>query len=228
MLSPTALTDISQSHQHAADTAPFASAPPGVVGALRAATAARHELVHRIMPLSVDSIAVDDYLAHLLVLRAWLAPLQAWLDTFCDGPQAAGANRLALIDADLAGPSAYSQELSLPVADATAAPHWSGHRSAAYRWGVSYVIEGSRLGGAVLYAQLRERLAPHPLSYLKVGREALGPRWQAFNFAIGADVQKPDAIREACEGASDAFDSLIGLARQQSETPRASGGWTRG
>jgi heme oxygenase len=79
---------------------------------------------------------------------------------------------------------------------------------------VCYVIEGSRLGGAVLYAQLRERLAPHPLSYLKVGRDALGPQWQVFNREMGVDVQTPDAIREACEGAADAFDSLIVLARR--------------
>lgn len=220
MLTSTDLTDITQSDQHAPGTALEASAPPGVVGALRAATAARHELLHRIMPLSVDSVAVSDYLAHLRVLRAWLAPLQAWLDTFGDGPQGAGAafrmNRLALIDADLADPSADLQASSLPVTDATAAAaaRWRGHRSAAYRWGVCYVIEGSRLGGAVLYAQLRERLAPHPLSYLKVGRDALGPQWQAFNRAMGVDVQTPDAIREACEGAADAFDSLIGLARR--------------
>jgi heme oxygenase len=219
MLLRTDLTDISLSDQHAPGTPPEASAPLGVLGALREATAARHELLHRIMPLSMDSVAVSDYLAHLRVLRAWLAPLQAWLDTFRDGPQVAGAafrmNRLALIDADLADPSADLQALSLPVADATvAAARWSGHRSAAYRWGVCYVIEGSRLGGAVLYAQLRERLAPHPLSYLKVGRDALGPQWQAFNREIGADVQTPDAIREACEGAADAFDSLIVLARR--------------
>ena len=117
MVSATYLTDISQSDQHAPGTSPEASAPPGVVGVMRAATASRHELAHRIMPLSVDSVAVSDYLAHLLILRAWLVPLEAWLDTFGDGPQAAGAavpmNRLALIDADLAGPSAYLPALPL-------------------------------------------------------------------------------------------------------------------
>jgi heme oxygenase (biliverdin-IX-beta and delta-forming) len=221
MLSPTALIDISQSDQHAAGTAPGASALPGVVDALRAATTAQHLLLHRIMPLSVESVALSDYLAHLQVLRAWLVPLRAWLDTFDDGPQTAGAvfctNRLALIDADLTGLPA-PLPLSLRVADATATARWRGHRSAAYRWGVCYVIEGSRLGGAVLYAQLYERLAPHPLSYLKDGREALGPGWKAFNFAIGTHVQEPEAIREACEGASDTFDSLIGLARWPSGT----------
>lgn len=211
--------------QQAAGTAPTAPAPPDVVNALRAATATRHELVHRIMPVSMDSIAVGDYLAHLLVLRAWLAPLQAWLDTFGDGPQAAGAafcmNRLALIDADLADPSVHLHRRSSP-ADATAAARWSGYRSAAFRWGACYVIEGPRLGGAVRYAHLHERLAPHPLSYLKVGRDTLGPHWQAFNHAIEVDVHMPESIREACEGAANAFDSLIDLAQRPSQTTCAS------
>jgi heme oxygenase len=193
-----------------------------VVGALRAATTERHQLVHRIMPLAVDSVDVSDYFAHLLILRAWLAPLQAWLDTFDDGPQAAGAvfcmNRMALIEADLAGQSAHWQTQSSPAADVRATSRWSGHRGTAYRWGICYVIEGSRLGGATLYAQLHGRFAPHPLSYLKVGREALGPHWRSFTSAIGAQVQAPEAIREACEGASDAFDSLSSVAWPGSKT----------
>jgi heme oxygenase len=44
---------------------------------------------------------------------------------------------------------------------------WPLDASPAWRWGVCYVIEGSQLGGAVLYKRLHERLAPHPLRYLK-------------------------------------------------------------
>jgi heme oxygenase (biliverdin-IX-beta and delta-forming) len=224
------LTDISRSEQRAAGAAPVAPTPPGVVSALRAATAERHQLLHRIMPLGVDSIDVSDYFAHLQILRAWLAPLQAWLDTFDDGPQSAGAvfcmNRLALIEADLAGESAHGQTQSSPAPDASATSRWSGRRGTAYRWGICYVIEGSRLGGATLYAQLHERFAPHPLSYLKIGREALGPQWRGFTATIGAQVQAPEAIREACEGAADAFDSLSSVAWLGSKTRRQSSGFS--
>lgn len=193
-----------------------ADANRSVLGALRIATAQRHELLHEIMPLSVKSVALRDYLAHLAILRAWLAPIERWFEGFSDGPQssalAARMNRLALIDADLA-------HVSIQAGDAVSMPsmaddqRWNGAQSAAYRWGVCYVIEGSQLGGAVLYARLKDGLAPHPLGFLNAGREALGARWQAFIRAMSADVHSPAMIDEACRGAADAFDRLIELAR---------------
>ncbi|NYH19018.1 biliverdin-producing heme oxygenase [Paraburkholderia bryophila] len=189
----------------------------GALGALRAATAERHELLHVIMPLSVESVALRDYLAHLAILRNWLEPLEAWLDHFDDGPQAstlpARIDRLALIDADLAHVAARGQDERINVTASSRMQAWRGTQSAAYRWGVCYVIEGSQLGGAVLYARLKDRLAPHPLGYLAVGRETLGARWQAFIRALSADVHTPATIDEACRGAADAFDRLIELAQ---------------
>ncbi|WP_308807638.1 biliverdin-producing heme oxygenase [Pseudoduganella dura] len=114
---------------------------------------------------------------------------------------------LPLIEADLA-------DASLPPVDAALPPaQWQGRDSAAYRWGVAYVIEGSRLGGAVLYRRLAERLAPHPLRYLHNDGVPPGPRWQQFMRALRAHVQGQAAIAEACQGARDAFDSLIALRR---------------
>ncbi|PQV44702.1 biliverdin-producing heme oxygenase [Paraburkholderia sp. BL21I4N1] len=189
----------------------------GALGALRAATAQRHELLHTIMPLSVESVALRDYLAHLAILRDWLAPLEAWLGQFDDGPQAstlpARIDRLALIDADLAHAAARRQAVRVDVSAPARLPVWRGAQSAAYRWGVCYVIEGSQLGGAVLYARLKARLAPHPLSYLAAGRETLGARWQAFIRALSAEVHTPATIDAACRGAAAAFDRLIELAQ---------------
>jgi heme oxygenase (biliverdin-IX-beta and delta-forming) len=188
-----------------------------VLAALREATSERHELLHEIMPLSVESVALRDYLAHLAILRDWLAPLEPWLQSFDDGPQSpalpARINRLALIDADLAHASVRPHDL-VHSAEKLPARAWSGAQSAAYRWGVCYVIEGSQLGGAVLYARLKERLAPHPLGFLDAGRDTLGPRWRAFTHAMAADVNTPVTIDEACRGAADAFDRLIELAQR--------------
>ncbi|WP_408345215.1 biliverdin-producing heme oxygenase [Paraburkholderia aromaticivorans] len=218
MLNRTRLIDTPESASRSPSGEDGADGAVGVLGALRAATAQRHELLHEIMPLSVDSVALRDYLAHLAILRDWLAPLEAWLDTFSDGPQSpaspARMNRLALIDADLSHESIEPQD-RVGTLSSNATSSWRGDASAAYRWGVCYVIEGSQLGGAVLYARLQARLAPHPLGYLNAGRGSLGARWQDFHRAIAAEVDTPTLIDEACRGAADAFDRLIELARHR-------------
>jgi heme oxygenase len=220
----TRLTDTSESASRSSSGKDgLHGAAPDVLAALRIATGERHELLHEIMPLSVDSAALRDYLAHLAILHEWLEPLEAWLAHFSDGPQSPALpsrlNRLALIDADLRHESTRPQD---SVEILHAARGWSGDQSAAYRWGVCYVVEGSQLGGAVLYTSLKERLAPHPLGFLAAGRESLGPRWQAFTRAMTAEVHTPTLIDEACRGAADAFDRLIELAQRPARASCAS------
>lgn len=179
-----------------------------VLAALRAATSERHERLDSGLPLSGAAPDLSDYAQHLALVRDWLAPLQAWLDGFDDGPQQVlpAVERLALIDADL-------NESGMPPVPASAAPHaWPIDASAAYRWGVAYVIEGSQLGGKVLYGKLEERLAPHPLRYLRGADEGPGPRWRAFMLALKEHVKSPDEIADACAGACAAFDSILKLA----------------
>lgn len=191
------------------DTAPA----PDVLAALRHATAARHERLDSALPLAHPDATLADYAAHLHLLQEWLAPLQAWLNGYGDGPQdpagLAPAPHLALIEADLAEPllAAYA-----------GAPHpdgapWPAGASAAYRWGVAYVVEGSQLGGAVLYKRLAGQLSPHPLRYLRgAGEAGPGPRWRAFMLALREEVNTPQASIEACAGACDAFDRILALA----------------
>ena len=188
--------------------------------ALRAATAARHTVLDTGLPLAGEAPTLADYRDHLLMLRAWLAPMERWMDQFADGPLAMQGQqntpvtqatqllpvaRTPLIDADLAliDPSLLLPEDSTP---------WPQHASAAYRWGVAYVVEGSQLGGAVLYKRLAERLAPHPLGYLRT-EAGPGPRWRMFLDALRGAVQSPKAVVEACQGACDAFDRLIAASR---------------
>ena len=178
------------------------------LAALRAATAERHERLDSGLPLSGPAPDVHDYATHLTMVRDWLAPLQSWLDGFNDGPQQVlpAVERLALIDADL-------NEPGMPPVRAPSIPHaWPGEASPAYRWGVAYVIEGSQLGGKVLYGKLAERLAPHPLGYLRGADEGPGPRWRAFMLALKENVKSPDEIADACAGACAAFDSILALS----------------
>ncbi|SFC86774.1 biliverdin-producing heme oxygenase [Massilia yuzhufengensis] len=181
-----------------------------VLAALRAATATRHEALDSGLPLSAPGASLADYAAHLRMLRDWLAPLQAWLAGFPDGPQAHAAlppvPRLALIDADLAEPGLPGEPAARPPAV------WPLDASAAYRWGAAYVIEGSQLGGAVLYARLAGPLAPHPLRYLRGDAGGPGPRWRAFMQALRAAVRTPEEIADACAGACAAFDVILAPA----------------
>ena len=198
---------------HSLDVARQADA----LAALRAATASRHELLDSGLPIGAPDATLNDYAAHLGMLRAWLGPLHDWLSGFDDGPQSGEersgprfdqAGRLALIDADLA--EAGMAPVPAPGRDA-----WPFDASAAYRWGVCYVIEGSQLGGAVLYQRLATRLAPHPLRYLKGNEAGPGPRWRAFMQALRAQVRTPAEIADACAGACAAFDRIIALSAQR-------------
>jgi heme oxygenase len=183
-----------------------------ILAALRAATANRHAVLDQGMPLAQAEPTLADYRDHLDLLHTWLAPIEAWQSGFSDGPQDSTllppAPHLPLIEADL-------RHHTLPPR-AAAPVHWQPApftaRGPAYRWGVSYVIEGSRLGGAVLHRQLAERLAPHPLRYLAADGLAPGPRWQHFIRTLRAEVHKEADIDAACTGACDAFDSLLALA----------------
>jgi len=180
-----------------------------VLSALRTATATRHEQLDRGLPLSASHPGLADYGAHLRMLRDWLAPIECWLAGFADGPQAEPTlprlPRLALIASDLGEPG---------MLDAPPRPQrpWPAHASVAYRWGVAYVIEGSQLGGAVLYSKLSASLAPHPLRYLRGEAGGPAPRWRAFMRALREHVTGPDEVAQACAGACAAFDAILELA----------------
>jgi heme oxygenase len=174
------------------------------LAALRAATASRHAALDAGLPIGAPDASLHDYVAHLVLLRTWLVPLHAWLAGFADGPPLDLAARLARIDADLA-------DAGHTCPDAPTGGAWPAAASPAYRWGVHYVIEGSQLGGAVLYDRLRDRLAPHRLRYLKGDAAGPGPRWRVFMQALRAGVRTPAEIADACAGACDAFDRILGL-----------------
>jgi heme oxygenase len=178
------------------------------LAALRAATTEQHERLDSGLPLAGAAPGLHDYAAHLTMVRDWLASLLPWLESFPDGPQQvlSPVERLALIEADLNEPG--MPPLRVPALADT----WPRDASAAYRWGVCYVIEGSQLGGKVLYGKLAGTLAPHPLRYLKGSDAGPGPRWRTFMLALKEHVRSPDEIADACAGACAAFDSILKLS----------------
>ena len=196
--------------------APAQAHEDGVLAALRAATAERHTLLDSGMPLAAADPTLADYRRHLAMLEAWLLPIERWLARHDDGPQApalfAPTTRGDLIAADLAdAPAARDGIPAIDTAWLEQAP-----ADAAYRWGVCYVIEGSQLGGAVLYKRLAGPLAPHPLRYLRGDGHGPGARWRQFMQEMDAQVRSPSDIRSACAGACDAFDALLALMAPES------------
>jgi len=207
-----------------------------VLAALRAATAARHAELDAHTPLAAPEVDLAAYGAHLRLLERWLAPVPGWLAGFDVGPQLPdylGAIRADLAHSALVSAAAGEESVTPSQLQSHALPQqlepqprpqqlppslsqppapWPAQASAAYRWGVCYVVEGSQLGGAVLYKRLASRLAPHPLDYLR-GSGSPGPRWQQFLAALRANVVQPAQIEDACAGARDAFDRLIALNR---------------
>ncbi|SHG45304.1 biliverdin-producing heme oxygenase [Massilia sp. CF038] len=188
-----------------------------MLAALRQATAERHALLDSSLAIGSEGATLAHYREHLCMLHAWLLPLERWQGAFADGPQGARtlpSRRLSeRIEADLTDPAMPSGSLC----EGRQNP-WPANASPAYRWGVSYVIEGSQLGGAVLYQRLAARLAPHPLRYLRGEVQGPGPRWRSFMQELRGAVHTPGEIAQACAGACDAFDRILAL-REQAATP---------
>jgi len=187
-------------------TKPAVSFPPpapDAIAALRGATAALHRQLDQNLPLGRQDATLADYASHLRVVRDWQLALQPWLARTCSSPDALGL--IAQDLADCAGPDA-----PLPAqatVDLTPA-HRLDDGSAAFCWGVAYVLEGSRLGGEILYRRLQAPLAPHPLRYLG-RRELNGPSWPEMLGLLR--TQLPTAVDQAraCRGAVMAFELLL-------------------
>lgn len=187
-----------------------------MLAALRLATAERHAILDSDLAIGGARATLSDYRDHLRMLHAWLTPLEHWLAGFADGPQGPDAPpmimRSLLIEADLEHPA-----MAPGPRTERGRGQWPTNGSAAYRWGVCYVIEGSQLGGAVLYQRLRSSLAPHPLRYLNADPQGPGPRWRSFMVALRAAVVSGDDIADACAGACDAFDRILSLRMPHTE-----------
>lgn len=191
--------------------------PSDVLRALREATAARQSALDGRLPLAADEPGLAEASRHLQLLQAWLAPIEHWLAGFADGPQdpawLAPRQRAALLTADLAHP--LLQPWLAPTPDAAVALPWPAQASAAYRWGVVYVIEGTQLAGALLHRRVAEALAPLPLAYLS--GDAAAPqggvvaRWQTVVRALNHAVRQRVDVQATCQGAGDALDRLLDL-----------------
>lgn len=172
------------------------------VQALRSATRDLHDALDRYLPLSQADADLADYAMHVCVLRDWQAALRPWLlrATQSDSP-------LDLITADLADCAAAGTGFPQPATPDMAALHKTDDHSEAFCWGIAYVLEGSRLGGEVLYRRLQPKLAPHPLRYLGQRGAAAQP-WPQFLATLRHKLAGDNASHAGCRGAVAAFQTL--------------------
>ena len=172
------------------------------MGALRRATHALHQRLDSRLPLGRDVPSLADYAIHLCVLRDWQRALAPWLSR-----TASMVGSITLLAQDIEDcPPCRLTPAYLRVADVgVVLPGDDG--SEAFCWGVAYVLEGSRLGGQVLYGRLRAHLAPHPLRYLQHGTG--GPSWPDTLRALHMQLSSPCSQAAACCGAVAAFELLL-------------------
>ena len=159
------------------------------VAALRARTAARHDEVDAAYAaFRLDR--ADDYRDFLLAHARALPSAEAVLATAPALPR--WRPRTPLLTRDLAELNAA---MPPPLAFAAA--------SAAAAWGVLYVVEGSRLGGAMLAGQVAPGL---PCRYLQATFQP--GEWRALRMAIDAAAATAGAswLGEAIVGAEACFD----------------------
>ncbi len=187
-----------------------ASAPPkcavpvghDALSSLRSATAEMHTRLDTQLPIAREDAGLADYLQHVGFIASWLEEidhLRERADGWPAGWAEAQRGRRARIACDLAGAGTIAVASPANIAAPLSLPPGFG-------WGVAYVVEGSQLGGQMLYRRLRERLAPHGLQYL-AGDGSTG-QWPRFMAALRSDITTDARLQGALDGAAWAFASL--------------------
>lgn len=206
-------------------TRPLAAAPHtpiaiDVLQALRHATAAQHAQLDTGLAIAHPEASLHDYGVHAHALAAWLQALSPHLTTLqaCEHDfEFAPADRLAALEADLhdmtplaagAAPTAWPAPSAATQHHIARALAHHPTQAEAVCWGLVYVVEGSQLGGQVLYRHLAPRLAPHPLRYLQGRACSTGARWKSFVSLLRHHVASPAAVAACCQGAQTAFEGL--------------------
>ena len=69
-----------------------------------------------------------------------------------------------------------------------------------------------------MYRRLAEALAPHPLGYLRGAGSANGRTWPTFLADLRLHVVTPVQQEAACQGAVQAFESLLHCFRARRRT----------
>lgn len=189
-----------------APNAPNAKDGGSFLQRLRASTGAAHEALDASLPLGADEVTRERYGAFLRGSLLVVEPLEQALGAL--GYPLDGPSRSAAIRADLAAlgvaPADESATLPLPAVD-----------DEARALGVSYVMEGSSLGGLYLARAVGGPLGLEPgadgLRYLSLRGAGTKAAWNAFTARLedwAARASLPEQDR-ACEAAERTFGAYV-------------------
>lgn len=180
------------------------AAPMSAALILRARTAARHDEVDA----AYAAFALDDASGYRAFLLAHARALPAAEAALASTPQLPEWRpRTPLLADDLA-------TLGLPLPP----PLPFAVTGAAFAWGVLYVVEGSRLGGAMLARQVDPGL---PRRYLDATFAA--GEWRSLRIALDTQAQRHgfDWIEDAVRGAEACFALYRRAAAFSEDSPRS-------
>lgn len=179
---------------------------------LRAATGDLHARLDDELLVSGPDPGPDDYLRHAAAMLGWMQPVEAELARAAWPAELLIEQRLgksAQLEADLrCGGHDAEQIAAVPRCDALP-PLDTEPR----RYGALYVIEGSTLGGQVLWRRLTGRLHPWPLAALVGYGRDTGPLWRIFVSNLEQAGSAVDFAEAAAESAAMAFRTLLDWLR---------------
>lgn len=183
---------------------PDRTAPTTGRFALRAATCEAHERLDARFS-RFDLSRPGDYQAFLLAQAGAFLPMEAALD-------AAGAERVVADWTERRRAGALLADLAalgVPAPSPVAVPDLD---SEAAILGAAYVLEGSRLGGAILLRRVPDYL---PRAFLCAGNTGL---WRAFVTELDQRLSSTAEIAAAAAAASSVFEAFASSASDILET----------
>ncbi len=173
---------------------------------LRSSTNQLHEALEARLVIARPDVTAEQYRDYLAALWGWLVPFEGRLWSAPWPPSVQPELRRnkclwMLEDMVALGMTRPALEV-LPRCD-TPAPL----SSAAERFGVAYVIEGSQLGGQVLLQRIGPAMAPHTPRYLQGYGAETAARWRSFVTALDATLDDA-ALDVAADTARQTFAGL--------------------
>jgi heme oxygenase len=162
-----------------------------VRSALRDATGAVHERLHHAPPFA----AIADQQLDVAGYTKLLARIAAFHLTVSKD-----------LELDDTRPRLLARDLEVLGSPSPERLHWRSPESASARLGLAYVVEGSALGGKVIYRQLDYLFgnSARGRRFFR-GSPSDGPRWQTLCRRLEQEGQTPRGLDEMIGGATAAF-----------------------
>jgi heme oxygenase len=207
-------------------SAPAQGLPARTLQRLKHETAALHAQVEALVDIMRPEVSRADYLHFLVTLRGFHVPLERQLRhvvglvTYL--PDVARRRKAPLLERDLCALGVATAQL----AAWPPCPELPALTSVSRALGALYVLEGSTLGGQLMYRHLRVRL-PAEVAAARAFLTCYGPEtgamWRSFGVRLEAAVAALHGEAEVLAAARDTFACLgawLAQCRARRSAPR--------